>query len=134
MEDHEALLADDRIRQLGTVLRPRLRELMLSLPVFVFPSFAEGSARVIFEALACGGYIITTPNSGSIVEDGVHGALVPPGDAVQLRAAIVQAGADRERVAVIGNRNAEIVAKSYRQVHYGDALARIYSELAAGNA
>jgi glycosyltransferase involved in cell wall biosynthesis len=133
-ESNGALLADRRVRQLGTVLRPRLRELMLSVPVFVFPSFAEGSARVIFEALACGCYVITTTNSGSIVSDGVHGALVPCGDAAALADAIRRADADRARIAEIGTRNAEEVANNFRQVHYGDRLAAVYRELEASYA
>lgn len=47
--------------------------------IFLFPSLAEGSARVVYMALASGCYVITTPNSGSIVEDGVTGRLLPAG-------------------------------------------------------
>jgi glycosyltransferase involved in cell wall biosynthesis len=78
--------------------------------------------------------VITTPNAGSIVEDGVHGALVPPGSARGLAAAIVAADRDRELVAEIGMRNHEIVASRYRQVHYGDALAAVYGKLLNGAA
>ena len=42
--------------------------------VFVFPSLAEGSARVVAMAMAAGCYVITTPNSGSVVRDGAMGA------------------------------------------------------------
>jgi glycosyltransferase involved in cell wall biosynthesis len=122
-------LKDDRVRALGTLRRPDLMRLMLSVPVFVFPSFAEGSARVVFEALACGCYIITTPNSGSIVEDGVHGALIPPGGAEGLAAAIVEADRDRQMVAEIGSRNAKIIAERFQQADYGDALAALYNKL-----
>jgi glycosyltransferase involved in cell wall biosynthesis len=99
---------------------------MLAAPVFVFPSFAEGSARAVFEALACGCYVITTPNSGTIVEQGVHGALVPPGDAERLAEAIAEADRDRTGVAQIGRRNAELVAAHFRQSNYGDGLESFY--------
>lgn len=46
--------------------------------------------------------------------------------------AIVAADSDRERIAEIGNRNAELIASSYRQSTYGDALTRIYADLAQG--
>ena len=101
---------------------------MLEIPVFVFPSYAEGSARAVFEALACGCYVITTPNSGSIVEDGVHGALVPP-DPEAIAAAIENADVDRERLARIGNSNAVVVAERYRQADYGEGLERLYRRL-----
>jgi glycosyltransferase involved in cell wall biosynthesis len=123
---HGGFLEDERVKQLGTLLRPELRRRMLAAPVFVFPSFAEGSARAVFEALACGCYVITTPNSGTIVEQGVHGALVPPGDAERLAEAIAEADRDRTGVAQIGRRNAELVAAHFRQSNYGDGLESFY--------
>jgi glycosyltransferase involved in cell wall biosynthesis len=126
-------LADDRVKLLGTLRRSELMELMSAVPVFVFPSFAEGSARAVFEALACGCYVITTPNSGTIVEDGVHGALIPSGDAERLAAAILDADHDRQMIAEIGSRNAELVANRFRQTDYGDDLAALYRTLASGS-
>jgi glycosyltransferase involved in cell wall biosynthesis len=126
---HRVFLEDRRVRQVGTVLRTRLRDLMLGTPVFVFPSYAEGSARVVFEAMACGCYIITTPNAGSIVEDGAHGALITPGSRDELIAAVRAADRDRARLAAIGTRNAALVRERYRQKHYGDRLSEIYDAL-----
>ncbi len=48
--------------------------------MYVFPSTLEGSAKSVYEALACGLPVITTPDSGSIVRDGIEGYIVPPGD------------------------------------------------------
>jgi glycosyltransferase involved in cell wall biosynthesis len=42
------------------------------------PSLAEGSARVTFEARAMAVPIVVTPNTGSWVENGEDGLLVPP--------------------------------------------------------
>jgi glycosyltransferase involved in cell wall biosynthesis len=126
---HRPFLNDERVVLLGTLSRQELRHVMLATPVFVFPSYAEGSARAVFEALACGCYVITTPNSGTIVEDGVHGALVPPGDAPALAAAVVDADRDRPRVAKIGTSNGRVVAERYRQSDYGAGLASVYDEL-----
>src|SRR5262249_8217957 len=48
--------------------------------VFVYPSLHEGSAFAVFEALASGLPVICTPNTGSVVRDGVEGFLVPVRD------------------------------------------------------
>lgn len=129
---HRPFFADPRVEVLGSLARSEFKAQLIARGVFAFPSNAEGSARAVWEALACGCYVITTPNAGSIVEDGVHGALVPPGNAEPLAEAIVAADSDRERIAEIGNRNAELIASSYRQSAYGDALTRIYADLAQG--
>jgi glycosyltransferase involved in cell wall biosynthesis len=48
--------------------------------VFVFPSTLEGSAKSVYEALACALPVITTEESGSVVRDGVDGFIVPSCD------------------------------------------------------
>lgn len=45
--------------------------------VFLLPSISEGSAVAIYEALAHGLPVITTPNSGSVVRDCLDGFIVP---------------------------------------------------------
>ena len=123
-------LMDKRICHLGWLSRSDLAAEMVKADGFVFPSLAEGSARVVFEALACGCYVITTPNSGSIVEDGVHGRLVQAGDAEALASAIRDTIAlPRERLRETGRNNAQDVRDRYRQSQYGDKLLELYQVL-----
>jgi glycosyltransferase involved in cell wall biosynthesis len=56
--------------------------------VFVLPSIVEGSATVTYEALMSGVPVICTPNTGSIVEDGVNGVIIPTRSANALTEAI----------------------------------------------
>ena len=85
---------------------------------------------MIFEALACGCYVITTANSGSIVEDGTHGRLIPAGEPMALVSAVREALAlGREVLKGVGARNARIVREQYRQSQYGDKLVALYSKL-----
>ena len=48
--------------------------------VFFLPSLCEGSATVTYEALISGLPVIATPNTGSIVAEGVNGFIVPARD------------------------------------------------------
>lgn len=64
--------------------------------VFIFPSILEGSAKSIYEALACGLPTITTPESGSIVRDGIDGFLIPKSDDASLAEAITRLYKDPE--------------------------------------
>lgn len=129
-EEWAALRRDPRIHHHGTLSRRELAALLSSADVFVFPSLAEGSARVVFEALACGCYVIATPNSGSIVEDRTHGRLIPAGEPEALADAIREAiSLGREALGDVGERNARVVREHYRQSQYGDKLVSLYSHL-----
>ena len=125
----ERFQADPRVTYHGNLLPEELAARMAEADVFVFPTLAEGSARVIFEAMAAGCYIVTTANAGSIAEDGKHGALVPPGDPDALAAALRAASQDRARVAQIGRDNAALVARDFRQAGYGTRLFELYEHL-----
>jgi glycosyltransferase involved in cell wall biosynthesis len=102
---------------------------MTEADVFVFPSLAEGSARVTSEAMACGLYMITTANACDLVRDGINGALVPPGNADALERAIRFAIARRPMLSEIGRRNAQLIRTRYRQSDYGDQLTALYEKL-----
>jgi glycosyltransferase involved in cell wall biosynthesis len=123
------ILADPRIHYHGNLSRRALATRMSKAEVFVFPSRAEGSARVVFEALAAGCPVITTPNSGSIVKDGVHGLLVPPSDPQALVKAIETVFSNREKFALMGRSNARLVHQDYRQATYGERLMELYRRL-----
>ena len=124
-----AFAARSNVRVVGTVPRAELAAHMARHTIFVFPSYCEGSARVIFEAMACGCAIVTTPNSGSVVEDGVHGRIVPPGDVAALREAVAWMLRNPAAVAEMGRRNARLVVSRYRQSDYADAVEKIYDRL-----
>jgi len=54
-----------------------LAQLFQQTDVFAFPSIEEGSALVVYEAMASGLPIITTFNAGSVVRDGEDGFIIP---------------------------------------------------------
>lgn len=125
-----AVKTDSRLRVLGLVDRRRLAELMLMSDAFVFPSRSEGSARVVFEAMAAGLPVVTTANSGSVVRHGEGGTIVPAGDSTALAGAINHIASLRpgERAA-IGHRNGTLVRASYRQEHYASGILNLYERL-----
>jgi glycosyltransferase involved in cell wall biosynthesis len=131
---HHDLLADPRVHVHGTVSREELAARLSQADVFVFPSLAEGSARVVFEAMACGCYVVTTPNAGTVVEDGVHGRVVPPGDPQAVRSAIAAVAADRALVSRVGAANAALVRSTYSQSRYGSGLSDLYASLSGSAA
>lgn len=85
-----------RLTFLGRVHRAEMRDEMARADVFVLPTLAEGSAEVIYEAMAVGVPVITTPAAGSVVRDRIDGSIVPARDAAALARAIQELTGDRQ--------------------------------------
>jgi glycosyltransferase involved in cell wall biosynthesis len=64
----------------GQVPRSEVKEEFRRADVFVLPTLSEGSPMAHLEALAWGIPVITTPNCGSVVRDGIEGFIVPVRD------------------------------------------------------
>jgi alpha-maltose-1-phosphate synthase len=86
------MLAESKRRSLPSTIKwfppcapDALRNQYREADVFVFPSFAEGLALVLLEAMACGLPVIASESSGAseVVTAGC-GFVVPPGDRDQL--------------------------------------------------
>jgi glycosyltransferase involved in cell wall biosynthesis len=83
---------------LGFVPHSEVKRLLARAAVVVLPSHREGLPMALLEALAHGRAVVATPVGGipRLVEEGVTGLLVPPGDAQALRAAIGRLLADKD--------------------------------------
>lgn len=97
----------------GFVPRTELGRLYRDAACVVLASrFGEGFPNVLLEAMAHGCPVIATRVTGvrELIEDGVSGLLVPPGDVPALRAAIARLADDRglaERLGAAARRTAE---------------------------
>lgn len=82
--------------------------------LFVFPTYAEGFPRVIFEAMARGLPVIATPVGGipDIVKDGRDALLVPPESPQEVAEAVLRAINDSDlRISLI--RRGYEIAREY---------------------
>lgn len=70
--------------------RDDIPDLQAAADVFVMPSLWEGLPLAVLEAMFAGNPVIATTASGmpEAIDDGVHGLLVPPDDAIALGDAI----------------------------------------------
>lgn len=94
----------DRVELLGSVGQSEIRAYYEACDIFCLPSFAEGLPVVLMEAMALERPVVTTRIMGipELVEDGVAGLLVAPGDLVSLTEAIAELAGDPERRAAMG--------------------------------
>jgi glycosyltransferase involved in cell wall biosynthesis len=127
-QQYSEIMSSERVRVLGAVSRSRLAELMVEADLFVLPSRAEGSARVIFEALACACPVLTTPESGSIVKHHKHGFLVRRNSVSDIVEALQQADRDRGELMLMGEAAQSEVLSTFRQSHYGERLIAAYRD------
>lgn len=68
----------------GKLLKDKLFQLYLKSSLFFMPSYLEGSALVNYEALSFGIPLLTTFESGSVIENAIHGYVVKTGDTIKM--------------------------------------------------
>jgi glycosyltransferase involved in cell wall biosynthesis len=110
------------IRELGLSRRVELvgsvrdvPALLGELDVAVLTSHSEGLSNALLEYMAAGRPIVATAVGGNVelIEDGVHGLLVPPGNADAAAEAIARLLADREFASALGAAARERAGEHY---------------------
>jgi len=96
--------------------------------VFVFPSIAEGSALVTYEALASGLPIITTLNAGSVVQDTKQGYIVPIRDTTAIVERLEEIRSNQVLRQELGEY-ARQRAEEFSWEKYGNRVAQTISKL-----
>jgi glycosyltransferase involved in cell wall biosynthesis len=114
----------DNIRTLGFVRDPETY--LRQSTVHVFPSQWEGSAKVTYEAAACGLPQITTREAGDVVRDGIEGIIVQPGDVDAIAAALEHFQRHPEIVERMGNAARQHVVENFTWDHFRTRLLGAY--------
>ncbi|MGH9726818.1 MAG: glycosyltransferase, partial [Candidatus Acidiferrales bacterium] len=107
-------------------------ELLACADLFVFPSLAEGLPNAVLEAAAAGLPIVATTVGGipEIIENGVNGILIPPGDSQALADASVRLLTDRELSGQFGRAAQATIQTNFGFDKLMDALVGLYSHTA----
>jgi glycosyltransferase involved in cell wall biosynthesis len=122
-----------RIRTLGARPRPEVVRLLSECDVFALPSVMaangerEGIPVSLMEAMAMGIPVVSTRLSGipELVEDGVSGILVEPGDAGALADALEKLAHDPELRAKLGEAGRAQVLRDFDLAQNVDRLATL---------
>jgi glycosyltransferase involved in cell wall biosynthesis len=91
--------APANMRFIGRVTRDQTDKVYQQADIFVLPTISDGFAVTQVEAMSKGLPVITTPNCGEVVTNGVDGLIVPAGDAKALAEAIAKLDGDRRLLA-----------------------------------
>lgn len=134
----EAVLAEAGARDLAWLPGERadVPAVMRGLHAFVLPSLAEGISNTILEAMASGLPVLATAVGGNadLVEEGVTGWLVPPGDVGAMAQALVRLTSDPAKAAALGHAGRAAVEARFSLEAMVTAYLRVYDEglVAAG--
>lgn len=109
----------------GPVPRSQMLQHYAWADVFLLPSICEGSAGVVYEALAAGLPVVCTPNTGSVVRDGMEGFIVPICDAAAITKVLSRFIEQRDLLRTMGNQ-ARLRAQEFGLAGY---KARLISAL-----
>ncbi|MHB9053008.1 MAG: glycosyltransferase [Thermoleophilia bacterium] len=100
--------------------------------IFVMPSTRpEPLGIVILEAMAAGRAVISTDGGGAveIIEDGVTGVLVPPGNSNRMAAAISDLAKNDEKRLSIARRGKEVALADYAEEKMAASVTDLFEEV-----
>jgi glycosyltransferase involved in cell wall biosynthesis len=101
------------------------------LDLVVLPSFTEGLPNTALEAFAAGVPVVATAVGGTpeVIEEGVNGYLVPPGDPRELARRILEALGDEEERQAMGLRGRQRVQDHFTFAAQGEQYQRLFETL-----
>jgi glycosyltransferase involved in cell wall biosynthesis len=120
---HDWVDLDESVRRIGRA------------DMMVMPSYKEAFGVAAVEAAACGVPVIATRVGGipEIVQDGVNGILIPPGDRAALTRAIVRLAADADLRAAMGRAGRNIAEERFDLERNLDQMEALYREVLAAS-
>ena len=128
-----------KIRELGiekhvimTGFRNDISEIMSALDIFILPSTAsEATSQVIPQALSMGKPVIATNVGGlpEIIEDGVTGLLIPPGDPDAIAGAVLRMAEHKEEAQKMAVKGRDKILKDFTFQGMIDRTAGVYYDV-----
>jgi glycosyltransferase involved in cell wall biosynthesis len=101
------------------------------MDLFVFPTYREGLSKVLLEAAAAGKPVVSTRTTGvvDVVQDGITGILVPPGDSMALARAARRILDDDRMAARMGEAAQRLVREQFDNTVYLSRLGSMLQSL-----
>jgi glycogen synthase len=123
----------DRLHFVGFLAHDRVPAVMSHADLLVLPSLYEELGTVLLEAMQAGLPVVASKTGGipDVIEDGVNGLLVPPGDPEALARAIDRLLADRDLAHRL-SEGAHQRAKDYDWEELAERVLRVYLGVTAG--
>ena len=114
----------------GKIDAERVFQLYSRMDVVAVPSHFEGFGLVAAEAMAAGRAVVASSVDGlvEVVEDGVTGLLVPPGDSCALATALIDLLQHPDKAIEMGRQGKERVRKLFSMERYRESILAAYAQ------
>jgi len=106
-------------------------KIIATFDVAVLPSFFEGMGRVLLEAMAMEKPVVASRVGGipDLVEHGVNGFLVDPGDVDGLTEALLKTMNDKELATTMGKAGRKKISEKFTADHMVGSIEELYRDL-----
>jgi glycosyltransferase involved in cell wall biosynthesis len=111
----------ENVEYMGHVPYREVSDMLRWADAYVFPTIFEGSSLASYEAMAVGLPVITTPNCGSMVRNGIDGWLIPIRSQDAICTAVTRLMED-EDLWLQMSMNAQIRAREFTWYRYGQNM------------
>jgi glycosyltransferase involved in cell wall biosynthesis len=127
----DGLGISERVHFPGWVDEAGVKALSAKADILVLPSHAEGLAMAVLEGLSYGLVVVTTPVGAhtEVIEPGVSGILVPPGDVAALAEALARVIDDEELRERLGRGARHRFLEKFEVRGYAERLAQLHIDL-----
>jgi glycosyltransferase involved in cell wall biosynthesis len=128
-------LGEDRVQFLGVIPRADMLARLHHAKLVVVPSFTESCPYSLIEAMAMGKAVVASslPGTRDMIEDGISGVLVPPGDPPALGAAIVRLLEDESLRRRLGDEAAAVAKSKFALNRMCDDTMRYFERVLAAS-
>jgi len=113
----------------GHLPQNEMLPILLSGDIYIFPTYVEGCAQTVKEAMAVGLPVITTFQSGAPIQHKENGFLIEDDNALALALAIEELVLNNELREKIGRNASETISQDHTWLKYGQDVLSIYKEL-----
>jgi len=115
----------------GAIPHQEIDGWLLGLDGFVLPSVSEGCPNILMEAMACGLPCVSTRVGATpqMIEDGLSGLLVPPGDSAALAGAMARLMDLPDQGAALGRAARGTVQERFSAEREGQAWEEVFRGL-----
>lgn len=113
----------------GHLSQSEMLKILLRSDLYIFPTYVEGAAQTVKEAMAVGLPVITTLQSGAPITHAKNGWLIADNDPEDLLKSILTLKDDESKREFLGRNAAIVIEESHTWERYALELSLLYEEL-----